>query len=586
MIIKESGDKKFAIFEPEDIKERKWLTDRFPGLLTEGLSFYSPLKHNVVTNLFTRLKKGGAQVKYTPLIRDLLLSSSLRELPETFKFHTQPLAHQLLALRFLYTYGCGGLLLEPGLGKTKVILDYIWLMQFKKTVIVCPKALLFVWEEEIAKHRPELTGYVVETTNGDAELGGMKSSDVVIVNYDKAVTFSETALKALGADFIALDEGLIKNYASDRTKALTKLSKGIPYRVVMSGTLINNSPIDTFAPVRFIEPSLVGNGVTKFKQRYEITSPRNPHIPLGYRDIPEIRSILAACSIVMTKAEWLKHLPAKNFHQIKVQMSDKQYHIHSELARNHLYIGEDFEIEVDNPLTALSKLNQISNGFIYYRDEDDSDISDLLEDLCFEEVEKPSKRAKSIKGRKTYFFEEQPKIEALRELIQDPIRFGKRRAIIWFNMDAERILLEKAMEEWGLDYLTIKGGEKNIGGKVGEFNRNSNIPFLLCQAKSVNYGVTVMGKQKRDDEGEESEALDYSYTPEVCDEIFYSLSFSLEVFLQQQDRIHRIGQTKECNYWILLTNSKIDSRIMQALEDKLHFNKALLVDIAQSETVF
>lgn len=583
MIIKETKDCKNVIFDPETIVERKWLTEKFPGLLSEGLLFYAPFKSNVVNNLYSRIKKTGTPIKFTPVIKELLASAgTLKQLPEGFEFFTDPLVHQSLALRFLYTYGSAGLLLEPGLGKTKVILDYIYMMKFKKSIIACPKALLFVWEEEIKKHRPELKGYVVQSTDGDRELAPIVHADVVIINYDKAVTFSESILKGLGADFIALDEGLIKNYASDRTKALTKLSKGIPHRTIMSGTLINNSPIDTFAPVRFIEPALVGQGVTKFKQRYEITSARNPNIPLGYRDIGEIGDILRSCSIVMTKAEWLKSLPKKIFNQIKVQMSDAQYEMHSELARNHLYIGPEFEIEVDNPLTALSKLNQISNGFVYYRDEDESEA---LSDMCLGDVGKIKKN--TVKNRKTYFFKEQPKIQALKELIEDRERFGNRRSIIWFNMDAERILLEKALEEWGQTFFIIKGGEKDIGGKVGEFNSNPAIRFLLCQAKSVNYGVTVMGKQSRkDDEGGELDALLYSYAPEVCDEIFYSLSFSLEVFLQQQDRIHRIGQTRECNYWIILTNSKIDSRIMQALDDKLEFNRALLVDIAQSEVVF
>ena len=151
MIIQETQDNKNILFTPETINERKAL-DNFPGLLRQGLIFYAPAIHNVVYNLYRRLRGRNNKfkdIKYTRNVKEFLENGvDLLPLPEDFKFYTEPLSHQLLALRFGYTYKSFGLLLEPGLGKTKVILDYIYLIKSNKNLIICPKPLLFVWEDE------------------------------------------------------------------------------------------------------------------------------------------------------------------------------------------------------------------------------------------------------------------------------------------------------------------------------------------------------------------------------------------------------------------------------------------------------
>lgn len=164
MIIREINDGENILFDPENSRERKYL-DSFPGLLREGLHFFSPGKAKIISNLYQRISKQikPVNIRYTPFVQKLINDPFLmKELPDNFVFHTQPLPHQVQALRFMYTQGSCGLLLDPGLGKTKVILDFIYLMDFKRSLIVCPKPLLYVWEEEILKHRPELSFYIIQ----------------------------------------------------------------------------------------------------------------------------------------------------------------------------------------------------------------------------------------------------------------------------------------------------------------------------------------------------------------------------------------------------------------------------------------
>lgn len=562
MIIREINSGENILFEPEDSRERKYL-ESFPGLLRESVYFFSPGKARIISNLYQRISKHikPSSIKYTPFVQKLINDPFvLPDLPIDFNFHTKPLAHQLQALKFMYSEGSCGLLLDPGLGKTKIVLDFIYLMRFKKSVIVCPKPLLYVWQEEILKHRPELTFYIIQTTDWESEIEEIEKAQVIITNYNKAVTFEDKLIN-LNPDFLGLDEGLIKNYTTDRTKSLTKVGRKISYKCVMSGTLINNSPLDCFAPIRFVEPAIIGEGVTKFKDKYAIVAKQNRNIIFGFRDMPEIQSIISACCIVMRKEEWLKDLPAKKFHSVKCRLEGDALKCYNDLISNWMFEYEGESFEYDNPLPRLGKLLQIANGFVYTKE------NDQLEELL---SEKPQ-----YKKRRAIFFPEQPKIKALHELLHDPDKLYKRRAVIWFNFSAELEILEDYLIKQGIKYLVIKGGEKDVGGKVNLFNLDPSYRFLLGQARTINYGATILGE-----ENEEYEVIP-EFSTTVSDQVFFSLNFSLEVFLQQQDRIHRIGQTKECNYWIIITNSCIESRIWKALEDKTFINKSLLIDFSK-----
>lgn len=579
-----SQNKNYVLFINKDHQEYKSLSN-FPGLVRIEAYFGCPTVLPVAYNLITRLKKAFKNVVISKDVDDWINSPfQLLPIPDSFKYHTTPKDFQEIALRFLFTLGSAGILLDPGMGKSKVILDYIKLRSFKRSFIVCPAALLFVWEDEILRHRPELSYYIVKSTDWEVELPNLLAKDVVIINYDKAVILKHR-LKELEVDFIHLDEFLIKDPSTNRTKALTEISRGILYKAGGSGTLINNSPLDMYCPVRYLQPSLVGYNYSNFMNRYAVVVQSKTRdeaqtarkVVVGFRNKDEIRSILDSCCIVMTKEKWLK-LPAKHFHDIYVPMSEDQRRAYYGLMRNYyLKLGADQgsekerEVLVDNPLVMLSKLYQISQGFLYfYKEDQDQVLSDL-----FANQEKKAKKKKT--DREVFFFKDQPKIQALRKLLETTLK--DRKCMIWFNLDGEFQLIKALLEEMGESFLSVQGGDSKLGQKVREFNRNPSIKRLVCQAKAVNYGITVLGTKKKDLEEEMIEAFpDVAST--VSDQIFYSLNFSLEVFLQQQDRIHRLGQEEECNYYRLFVNNPVEVKLRQTITEKILLKEEMLVDVA------
>lgn len=566
MKITYTPDKKNVLFAYDTPAEAKMLIN-FPGLIRQGPYFFSPNKKHVVYNLYQRLREKNLKIQIDGhLFKEISDDFKLKVLPPEFRYLTAPKEHQDIALRFMYTVGNPGLLLEPGMGKTKIVLDYIALMGFKLSFIICPMPLLFVWEDERLLHRSDKTIYLVQTTDIAKELEAMKGYDIVVINYSKAVIMQEM-FASLKIDFLGVDEALIKDPTTDRTKVITKIGMKLDNKAIMSGTLVNNTPLDMFSPVRFLEPALTGMSYSKFRDEYCITRRKdNRELIVGFRRVPEIRSILEATSIVMTKEEWLK-LPPKKFFEKTVLMSDEQREVYKKLASNYIVEFQGKTIEIDNPLPLSTKLLQIANGFLYYS-----------ADPSF--IELDGDNPKQVKPpRETLYFNEQPKAKALIELLDKELK--GRRVMIWYNMSAERTIIEKHLEAAGIKFITISGGTKDIGDKIRKFNRTPEYIVLLCQAKSVNYGITVLGLTLEAAE-ESGEYVPPGIDTNVFTQVFYSLNFSLEVFLQQQDRIHRLGQEHECEYWKLITNSHIERHVVKRIDEKQSIRGEMLIDFIKS----
>ena len=65
--------------------------------------------------------------------------------------------------------------------------------------------------------------------------------------------------------------------------------------------------------------------------------------------------------------------------------------------------------------------------------------------------------------------------------------------------------------------------------------------------------------------------------------IFYDRGFSLDDYLQAQDRIHRISQTKECNIYNIMIRGSIDEWINRLLLSKEKAASLVQNDITKNE---
>jgi len=61
--------------------------------------------------------------------------------------------------------------------------------------------------------------------------------------------------------------------------------------------------------------------------------------------------------------------------------------------------------------------------------------------------------------------------------------------------------------------------------------------------------------------------------------IFYSNSYDLELRVQAEDRIHRIGQKHSCTYVDLVSEGTVDEQILRNLLNKVKISNEVLGEV-------
>lgn len=557
----------FIQINPQNFDDLKFLAN-FPGFHDNKC----PAEKEIGKDLITRLVERKVPFTFDPEVKKIITIEPQRFIPESFHFHTQPLPFQELAIKTAAQRNNIGFLLDPGLGKTKVTLDWLFLKKAERIVCICPSPLKNVWVNEIAKHRPEFRPYIIQTTilTDELEAADAANANFLICSY-RIASDGAGFLANWKPDALVVDEALIKNPSSLRTISLTQLSKteSVKYRAILSGTLINNHPGEVFAPVRFLEPSLFGTRKTVFdKEYYHFSKSADKKFPVALKSgvEAELRKTLRSCSIIMRKEEYLSSLPPKEFHPIFVPVEPKQAQLIEDVRTKGKFVFQGRKpIITTNTLATIGKLLQLENSF-YYEPLEDNDLS--LEELFFsEEKKKGPAKVEIVYLHPKTLLHETPKAKQLQKLAKE---LGKKRGIIWYNFKAELPIIKAALDKLEDPYLVVDGMTKNPGDVVDQFNDNPDFRWLVAQARVLNYGVTILGSEPSE------EKLLPKFDSKVHVEIFMSLNFSYEILIQQQDRIHRIGQENTCEYYYLLADSQGERRVWEILGNKENVREFML----------
>ena len=106
------------------------------------------------------------------------------------------------------------------------------------------------------------------------------------MNYESAALI-EKALAAWKPDFIICDESTkIKNPTTKMSKTMYRLSKRAKYRLILTGTPVQNNPLDFFAQYKFLDDRIFGTSYYAFKSEYAVLGTYNE--PVDWRNLPEL----------------------------------------------------------------------------------------------------------------------------------------------------------------------------------------------------------------------------------------------------------------------------------------------------------
>lgn len=426
------------------------------------------------------------------------------------------------------------LLCEMGCGKSLMaisIVGYLYLQKkIKKLIIVAPLSILSVWKEEMQSYADFpytlsiLTGTSVKKKELIEKLDG-DGLQIVVVNYESAWRLQKELLD-WEADAIICDEGhKLKEGRTAQSKAMHNLGDRAKYKLLLTGTLINNKEIDVFSQYRFCESRIFGTSFYAFRNKYFQMSGYGNHIPVFKQSMTEeflrrMHSIAFRC----TKSECLD-LPSVTDEVRRIELEQKARKIYDQIEKESYTELADSEVSAVNVLTKLLRLSQVTGGHLTDDEGDTNSVSTA-------------------------------KLDALSDIVDSMVEEGKK-LVIMARFVPELNDIQQMLEKKKIGYAVIRGGVKDREEQIRRFQEDEDCQVFVGQIAAAGLGITLTAASTL---------------------VFYSLDYSMSNFEQAKARIHRVSQTENCHYIYLIAKGTVDTKVLRALRNKVDLAKMLVDD--------
>ena len=439
---------------------------------------------------------------------------------------------------FLFEMGCGKTLTAIAVAGTGYKLGHL-----RRVLIVAPTSVCAVWPKEFQEYAD--FPYTVRTLLGtktqrlkeldDLEKWPFPALQVAVINYES--TWRDGIFEALqdyDADLIICDESQrIKTHDAAQSKAMHRLGDQARYKLILSGTPVQNDAMDIFSQYRFLDPTIFGQNYYTFRSRYAVMGGFNKKQVVGYRDMDELIRKEHSIAYRVTKEEAVD-LPEQTFENRIVALGKKERGIYNQLKRDSVAQLEDGgQVTATTVLTRLLRLQQFTGGF-------------LVED----EAMKPQLVSRG-------------KLDALADILQDYVIEGRKKLVIFARFIPEvmeiiklaTVMLNKAKKSCVAIYGDIPKEQR--GDIVRQFQTDPDTMVFVGQIDTAGTGITLTAA-------------------DTC--VYYSVNFNYATYSQSLSRIHRIGQKNRCTYIHLVTEKTVDETILRALARKEDLAKTVVDD--------
>lgn len=429
-------------------------------------------------------------------------------------------------LHFLQKYRFGGCLADDmGLGKT--IQTLALLQQIRETekglcsLIIMPTSLLYNWEEEAARFTPLLKTYTYTGTLRNKNVENFSQFDIVFTSYGVARLDIEL-LKEFNFHYIILDESqAIKNPSSNISKAVRELKS--THKLILTGTPLENSAMDLWAQMAFINPGLLGNQkffVKEFLQPIEKQKDRNK--------TRKLFNIIKPFILRRHKSQVAKELPERidNVHYTNMDADHEAYY---EGLKNHY--RDQILGEIDAHGLNKSKI-LILEGLIRLR----------------QAANHPKLVDPNFQGSSS-------KMEDVMEMVESVI--SENSKVLVFSQFVKHLdLVRQQLDDQNIPYAYLDGSTRDRQAEVKKFQEDERIKIFLISIKAGGTGLNLT-------RAEYVFILDPWWNPAVE--------------AQAIDRAHRIGQINTVFTYKFITKNTIEEKLLKLQEKKLKLYQDLIV---------
>lgn len=429
-----------------------------------------------------------------------------------------------------------GLLFEMGCGKTLTSVSIMGTMfqvgKIDKVLIVAPTSVVSVWPHELEKYSD--FPYMVRTMLKDKkkclealeelEMYPAEALRIAVINYEKVWRDGiREALMEYDADLIICDESQrIKSHKAKQSKAMHELGDQARYKMILSGTPIQNNVTDIWSQYRFLDSSVFGKLYYPFERKYCVMHAVFKSKVVKTKNEDELTEKAHSIAFRVTKEEALD-LPEQTFESRFVEMTPKERKIYIQLLRQSVAeLGNEERVTAATVLTKLLRLQQLTGGFLV------KDGEDMPEQVGT------------------------AKLDALKDIIEDYVIGANKKLVVFARFIAEVAaimdLLNKMLPE-GKKAVCIQGSVKkeDRGNIIDQFQTDDDTMVIVGQIDTLGVGVTLTAA-------------------DTC--VYYSKTYNYATYEQSLSRIHRIGQRNTCTYIDLICGGSVDEDITKSLEKK------------------
>lgn len=142
------------------------------------------------------------------------------------------------------------------------------------------------------------------------------------------------------------------------------------------------------------------------------------------------------------------------------------------------------------------------------------------------------------------------KAAALEELLEQA---GDEMVIVFYNWTAELRILQSVCGKLHRPMSLINGQTKD----TKNYQAGTPGTVILCQYQAASMGLNLQKAR-------------------IC--IFYSQCLSYSDYEQAKARIHRIGQSRNCNFYNLICSDSIEEDILETLEQRKDYTEQLFTE--------